>query len=428
MILKTVFAFAVRVLGATLGFIFSVVLARLLDVDGVGVYFLALSTVTIASVISRLGMDNALVRFVSVSKSREAWGEISGLYSLAIRRSLVASTILTLIVFVTSPFIANLYQEPQLVAILRLMSLGIVPISLLVLHAQIFNALDQLNWGIFIQNSSIPLINIFLLFIFVPRLEVLGAPLSYCISCLCVCAFSIVLWHRFTPQLRNIRGQFNAETLTAASRPLLWISLMSVFTSSFDTVMLGITQDSSQVGIYNAALKTTFLVVFVQTVSNSVISPKIASLYALGKMPELRHLAQKTTRYVTLIVIPIFIILLLFPESILALYGESFKAGALVLIILSVGQFINISCGAVGPLLMMSGHEKVFQRIIRLSTLLNFILNICLTPYLGMVGAAIATASGTIALNVIGTLTVRRVLGFWVIGILSLYEDRVQKM
>jgi hypothetical protein len=51
--------FVLKVIGGGLGFMFNVLLARLLGVDGAGMYFLALTVTTIATVFGCMGLDNA---------------------------------------------------------------------------------------------------------------------------------------------------------------------------------------------------------------------------------------------------------------------------------------------------------------------------------------------------------------------------------
>jgi len=49
----------------------------------------------------------------------------------------------------------------------------------------------------------------------------------------------------------------------------------------------------------------------------------------------------------------------LFPVFVLNFFGEEFVAAAPLLVVLSLGQLINVATGSVGFLLLMSGHEKI---------------------------------------------------------------------
>jgi Na+-driven multidrug efflux pump len=59
---------------------------------------------------------------------------------------------------------------------------------------------------------------------------------------------------------------------------------------------------------------------------------------------------------------------------------------------LCIGQFINIATGSVGVLMTMTGLESIAAKIILFSIVLNITLNSILILYLGIDGAAIATA------------------------------------
>ncbi|MGH7006216.1 MAG: polysaccharide biosynthesis C-terminal domain-containing protein, partial [Alphaproteobacteria bacterium] len=81
------------------------------------------------------------------------------------------------------------------------------------------------------------------------------------------------------------------------------------------------------------------------------------------------------------------------------------------LVILAVGQLVNVSMGSVASLLNMTGHERDTTRIIFVGATLNVVLNVSLTPIWGMTGAAIATASGLIIWNLIMRHQVRKRTG-----------------
>ena len=59
-------AFALRIVGAVLGFFFNIVLARVLGAQGAGIIYLALTITTIAAILGRIGKDVSLLRFIYV--------------------------------------------------------------------------------------------------------------------------------------------------------------------------------------------------------------------------------------------------------------------------------------------------------------------------------------------------------------------------
>lgn len=63
-------ALILKLIGAGLAFTFNVLLARLLGAEGAGVYFLALSVITVAVVFGRLGLDKTVLRLISANSGR----------------------------------------------------------------------------------------------------------------------------------------------------------------------------------------------------------------------------------------------------------------------------------------------------------------------------------------------------------------------
>ena len=66
--------------------------------------------------------------------------------------------------------------------------------------------------------------------------------------------------------------------------------------------------------------------------------------------------------------------------------------GGVALIILCIGQIINVTTGSVGALMTMTGLESITTKIILFSIFLNVILNFFFILSFGINGAAIATA------------------------------------
>ena len=115
----------------------------MLGADGAGLFFLALTSVTMATVLSRLGMDSTIMRFVAASAASEDWGSVRG----ALREALLvtaASLVLTLALFLgAGPIGRGVFSKPDLIGPLALMSLAIVPMSLSLVQAE---ALKGIGW------------------------------------------------------------------------------------------------------------------------------------------------------------------------------------------------------------------------------------------------------------------------------------------
>ena len=108
--------------------------------------------------------------------------------------------------------------------------------------------------------------------------------------------------------------------------------------------------------------------------------------------------------------------ILLFPESLLAFFGSEFKEFPLAietLIILSIGQMINVFFGAVIYILDMTGKQNVSKNILLFTAFVNIAFNWYLIPIYGIKGAAIATTISIFCWTILGAVSVKKHLNFY---------------
>ncbi|MBI5961162.1 MAG: flippase [Chloroflexi bacterium] len=416
MVRATSGAIVLRLMRTGISFLFNLVLARLLGADGVGVYFLAYTVTTMATVIGRIGLGDALIRFTAVHSAQQEWEKVAGLYRQSIQVALSLSLLVTGIVFVSATWIADIvFSEPDLTVPLRVMSLSIIPWSLLHLHAQLLLGLERVRDSLLVHGIGVPAINIPILIVLALALGIPGAALSFLLSTLLVLVLGIWLWRRACPQLRSVKGHYDTRSLMRTSIPLFWMEFTITVVGMMDTLLLGMLSDSSSVGIYNAVKRVALLTSVILTANNLVVAPKFSKIYAQEGVKPLGKLARDSARLVTLIAFPCLLLFSIIPGAILSVFGTEFRAGSTALTVLAAGQFVNAATGSVGYLLIMTGYEKLMRNNAILSSAVNIVLLILLIPGMGVLGAAIATAASDILRNLIAMGLV-----YWKLSILTL--------
>lgn len=405
-------AFVLRITGAALSFALSVVLGRLLGASGVGLYFLAFSVVTIAAVVGRVGLDNALLRFSAASASSRDWASLKGLSSKGLRLTLAASTLMALLVYLLAPWIStNLFSDPGLSGPLRLMAFGIVPTAFFTIVAQMLQGLRRTRDGIAVLSVWAPAFCLAGAVALVPSWGIDGAAAAYAIAA----AFGAVVawwrWKKTTPQIVGVAGDFPMAKLLHSSVPLFWVALSQLVITLSATVMLGIWSTSADVGIYGAASRIVVLLGFIALAVTSIASPKFSALHHQGDTRALGTLAKSSTALLILAASPAFAIFFLMPEKVMGLFGSEFAAGSNVVLILAMGQLVNIITGPAGNLLMMCGHERLVRNTLTASAFICVALNLLLIPPMGVIGAAIANAVTVTMENLVLLTLVWRKLG-----------------
>lgn len=390
---------AIRGLAVACGFALNVLIARALGTAGAGVYFLALGFVTAATVLGRLGMDNAVLRFVAAAAVKREWRTAAAVIRVSARTALAASLLITGVLVVCAPCISrHFFDKAELVPTLRILAIGVVPLSLLNLFSEGLRGIGRVTLGALFQALAMPAAGLVLVgagFFYVSRPQDVAA--IYLLGAIAAAGMAL----RFLrAEIPVTSGTFPLRRLLATSAPLFWVSAMTLVMSWSDIMMLGLWRNSSTVGIYAVAAKTAAAVSFFLIAVNGMAAPQFAGLYAEGKLSELAYVARRTTALIAGITFPVLIVILLFSRTILALFGPEFVAASPALLILATGHFVNAVTGSVGYLLMMTGHERIVRTITILAAGLNIILNLLLIPRYGTIGAAVATATSLAVMNI----------------------------
>ena len=393
---------AVRVVGAGLGFGFSVALARVLGAHGLGIYHLSLTFALIASVVGRMGMDAAMLKFGAASHAHRNWNQLAALHRMGIGVASLGCCLVATSTFLAADWVAtSVYGDPAIANPLRLMSVALLPFSLFNLYGELLKAGQHQALSSLIQGALLPLINLALLYVFASSVTGPTAACGlYLASCLLVFIAGRMLWRRSVPHARPAPAQpFRLRELLTTAMPMYASALADVVMTFSDVLILGIFATSAEVGIYTAAARTALLTRFVLLATSAVAAPRFAALHATHDAEGVARLAVRSTILSTLSTLPLLLVYVLFPERVLSVFGPQFAAGAPVLIVLTLGQFVNAATGPVGYLLNMSGLHRIQGHIGVAGAAITVGLCFALIPLWGPVGAAAANAIATAACN-----------------------------
>lgn len=395
-----------KVLSAIFTFALAVVLGRVLGADAAGVYFLALTTATVAATIGRVGLDSAVIRLVSSHASSGSWSDVRSVYRSTMRIGLTCSVLFALFLILAAGILARrIFSDASLEVPLRLMALAVVPLALNVLVSRALQGLSSIRDSIMVFSilpAGIALVGTWFL---AAGFGVNGAIASYIAGVTIALIYGLNAWRRalaghvFAAMVQRVETSITG--LLRSGLPLLIGALLQLMIQMSGTLMLGIWAENSDVSIFAIAWRTAILINFVLIAVNAIAQPKFAELYSLGDMEKLASTARRATTLMTFCAAPVLLLFLLIPGTILSAFGSDFSGGALTLQILSIGQFINVATGSVGILLVMSGHEREYRNVQIVAACVVLALSYLLIPLYGAVGAAIGAAAALIVQNVL---------------------------
>ncbi|MEM6907578.1 MAG: oligosaccharide flippase family protein [Pseudomonadota bacterium] len=412
---NTMLALALRAIGALLAFALNAVIARLLGASGAGIYFLALSITTIAALIARQGLDNALLRFIAAAAAKEEWTKARSIFAKGAKIVLLSSACLALLVVIGADiFAVYVFDLPELAQPLRFMSVAIMGAAMMFTLSESLKALNKVASSVIVVTVIFPLVALLCLWPLTSLYGPAGAAASYAIGVICAGALGFGLWLWFMRERRGGEGgAVPTGELFASSRPLWVMALVNRGVIPWTPLLfLGVWATPEETGIFGAATRIALLLSFFILAVNAAVAPKIGQLHAHGKHEAMQNLYRFTIAGLLPATACLFVLLLLAGDKVLILFGQEFVEGKTALIILGAGQMVQAVMGSVGHLLIMTGHEREVRTatLAGAATVIGF--SALLIPFYGMVGAAIASALALSVSNIAAYGFVRSRLKF----------------
>lgn len=388
-----------------LSYLYRIVIARGVGPDAYGQLSLAIMVTGIASTIGYLALGAGLKKFIPEFRTHNEKGKIRGAVLSVLGVSLPLSLIMTATVFFGAEFIAlELFDNSALVPLLKIMSFTIILGNL---SNTFFDTTIGFNKIIY-KTATVRIIQNIVQLVATVGLLILGFEVaSAAWGWLAGTAIAALLGLYFMEKkvgpiiLSKVKPDFQIRSLVKFSSPLILSGLLGTLLGWADTGLLGYYMTDFEVGLYNAALPTAMLILLPH---KSIGSLAVSSFSELKERDEgsIQDSLQTATRWVFSLVLPTFLILLLYAEQVLkVLFGSEYVTASFALSILAGGYLIDATAGRVGSFLNSKGHTKYILYNNTAALSLNLILNIVLIPIYGIIGAAIATASSTVLTNVL---------------------------
>ena len=386
-------ALFIKIMGAVFAFLFNVLLARKLGAEDTGIFFLCFTVVMIAVVIGRLGLDNVVLREIARYAISNKWGKLKGIFLSSIKIALISSIVVGLLFFFSAELISvKLFNLPEMSIPLRKISLIIIPFSLMLIISASLKGLKNIAQATVIESFLVPFLSVFCLY-FLVKDDSFNQFLSYYVVIyIFIFLLAIYYWKKSTKFIKEKASNFFFKEILDSSIPLFWVGSMLFVNSWADRIFLGVYSNPESVGIYSIAMRIAMLVSFVLVAVNSASSAKFSEFYQSKNIKELSNYCSRSTNLIVIISLPVLILLIIFSNYILAIFGAEFVVGSTVVMILCFGQFINVATGSVGQILAMTNREKLLRRSILIGMITNIILNFILVPIYDIQGAAIATS------------------------------------
>lgn len=338
------------------------VLARLLTPEAFGLIAMAKAFIGILDQFSDFGFNSAIIQKKDINEkhlSSTFWFNFSICMLLAIG------------FYSASPYIAQLYDEPELVLVTQLLSLVFV-----------FNGLKRVQFAILKKNLEFKKLAVFGLLssIAAGTVGVSMAMLDYGVYSLVgyqlTSGFILLCMYwvsaSWTPKLKFSIMEFK-ELFNFGINVVGWRFFSSSKRRVFD-YLVGYFYGATILGYFAVAFKLidSLNTIFTKTVWK-VLFPVFAKLQ--DNVQQMRAGFLKVNRLIMGLIVPVYLLLGINSEIIVvAVFGEQWANTAILVTILVVAGMVKAQAGIIRQFLMSTGNVK----IITISTFLSFLIITCL--------------------------------------------------
>lgn len=406
----------VRVSHGLFEMITTVLLARLMTVESVGIYSSSYALATVISVAAAAGLPVSLVRLIPQLGLRSCSDMVRGCflwaYAHVIAVAVIVASFAAFLPFLLShelrselsTYFLTLFLVPALV--MAMVQRGLLQGSDNVVVAQVpefllkpllFAAL--LSFSLLLDNNS--------------PLAASGAMILQIICAMLAALFGLILVSRiYSRYYKPSRPGFMVKTWYVSSFAFAATQLTALLTAQIGIIVLPLLSGPSETGLFKAAFTLAMLVSLPLIMVNAPLPPAVARLYEAGDLGALQKLVTVSARTSSAMTLAIGGLLIWEGDYIIQLlFGSDFEKSYVSLVILVVGQIVSVSSGSVAFILQMSGLERISLRYALVSLLMQLILVGLFASNFGAIGASIAFTISSIFLNLGLARVVYRRLG-----------------
>jgi len=398
-------------IGQAANYLMVFLLTLSLGAGGFGLFSLALTVKNIATLVGSLGLGVTVLRFVAKYRGSGDNQSAQTLIGIVAVFVLVWSSVVAGALWLIAPFLTRyVFHKPELTLAFRVIIWAIPLEAIFRIFVSGLHGLGFTAKRAYLEQLILPFGRLLLVAVSLIVARSVEFSLGAMVAASCVSVVIAGVWLARESRFWRVSlftipadlGDWIKYTIPAFLDALLVTSLGG----SVEVLLLGIFGTKEAVGIYSVVLRLKFVINMPMTAFNNALAPLISEFHARGDRARLKSLFRSSTRWVMIIGLPLGAACVLFGDFLLGLFGGSFTVGYMALILVTLGQLVNIGVGPVGHMLLMTGYSRI--RLMNSLVLLTeqLILGLWLIPNWQLVGASVVAAVSVATVSILGAIEV----------------------
>jgi len=401
---------------------FSIILARLLHPEGLGLYHLSFAVLGLIGVIGNLGVTDAGINRLATAYAIRDTEETKDILSFILKMFLIMTAVVFTVGMIIAPYISKaMYQNTEIGLFVRVLLLT-MPLGILFLLSNIiFQSTRNMKTLVISENLRGLITPVIVVTAVLLGFGIMGAVSGNVIATAIGALLASILYFRLrssNPALPSFREMvFNKLSRAKFKRYFSFSFLIAIdknivrFYPLLPVLFLGMFFPPQEVGYFRIALGVvTIPTIVVQAISRNM-SVKVPEAYATNGISGMKSVIYKITKFsIMLSIVSTVLILIVMPYVIRFLYGSEYTPSINIAYVLAIHAAFN---GAgVGFYIFRTLDKLKYPIFCNLATLaLVSPIGIMLIQSMGGLGAAIYMVCLYVVSIALGLIFLKKLTG-----------------
>ena len=402
-----------KIATAGLSYATFVIFARILSPRDYGFFAVGVGVATVVATMAGFGLTTALLRFLPEYEAQRRSGLAKGVVvfscALTFAGALAAAVVMQLAAW-SMTWIANGQNFSYLACtglLAAMFALGDLLASILRAGGSVGWALlpRDVVWRIFLVGAA-----------GIAGLTAISLSADAAIG-LAAVTLGLVLMVQAAHAWRSLhaifasRAAFDCRHWSSTALPMWGSAVLFALVQQCDVVVVSLLMSPEDAGRYFAAMRTASLLGLLLIAGNIVSAPVVSRLFHAGDRAGLERFCRLSATCLGVPALLGFLFLVITGRHMLALFDPNIVDAYPALVVLAAGFAFDAASGPTGYFQQMIGRESAWFRTMLATFVLVVPAQLVLTPTFGLLGAALPSALGAVAWNVVAIRRLRTEYG-----------------
>ncbi len=381
--------------GALLNLALALAVGRGYGPADTGVFFAAIGIFLVAGNALKLGADTGVVRSLARDKALDLSGDVKATLVVALLPVVVVAQAAAGVVWAVAPLLLDAEES---VSLLRALAPFIPLFAVLSVLTSATRGLGGVGTFAVVQNVLLPLSRLAgLCAAAVAGASIFVATWAWAVGLPALVILSAwVLGRRVRPLPGSYLRPASGRSLAQAGREFWSFALpraasagIEIALEWLDVALVAVLAGPEAAGLYAIATRLVKIPLLLEHAMRITVAPQMSADLARDERAAVSRLVGRVTVVLVAVVWPYLILLVVWGESALGLFGPGFGDGVPLLAALGVGVAVRAAAGPVQSVLLLGGLSRVQLMIKAAALTVCLVGNVAATPRWGALGAAV---------------------------------------